>query len=75
MVNSHLTVMDPDDRQCLIARSAVQKKTKNGGTVRTLCHLHATQVLSNAALEKKKSACNTGNAAAILMVLLCVWSL
>ena len=26
MVNSHLTVMDPDDRQGLIARSAVRKK-------------------------------------------------
>ena len=26
MVNSHITVMDPDDRQCLIARSAVRKK-------------------------------------------------
>ena len=36
MVNSHLTVMDPDDRQGLIARSAVQKKTKKhlpAGTV------------------------------------------
>ena len=26
MVNSHLTVMDPDARQGLIARSAVRKK-------------------------------------------------
>ena len=31
MVNSHLTVMDPDDRQCLIARSAVQKKSRKKG--------------------------------------------
>ena len=28
MVYSHLTVMDPDDRQCLIARSAVRQKKK-----------------------------------------------
>ena len=38
MVYFHLTVMDPDDRQCLIARSAVRKKTKNDARVRVLVH-------------------------------------